>query len=302
MGLRNPRAVKLAVDIEPEQLHYVDSHGGWPLLTHFRGAEDRTAHRRGAIERAFEVFAAAETAGQPEPEIGGLGLLVLQRALLAAEDLGGLIHAMLGPDPWLRLRTAKIPDLNAAYELARTDPRAVLTAAFCLATDEQIEAEHSEPEAHAALKEARRLATRRWTEMLRRCASLWLALFNVAKATQHGFPIVAGERVTKPPGAGQLGQGVRSSTPRFAVAVTSRISGTEVTTNRQVVRLARHDVEAYRRNGKIAARLALELCQTQAESIVSGHVAAVPLRGTRFLNSEARSVIEGLRGDVGHGQ
>lgn len=48
-------------------------------------------------------------------EVGGLGSLVLQRALLAAEDLGALVHDLLAPDPWHQLRATRIPDIDKAY-------------------------------------------------------------------------------------------------------------------------------------------------------------------------------------------
>jgi hypothetical protein len=279
--------------MEPQECQFVASRGGWPLLSHFRGAEERVHHRRVAIERAFARFVTAERSGEPEPEVGGLGLLVLQRALLAAEDLGALIHAMLGPDPWRRLRSAKLPDVKAAYELAATAPETVLADAFLLATNEQIDKEPNQQQEREALKQVRLLAASRWTDMLTRSAALWLGLHNVAKATQHGFPIVAGVVIDSPPGAGQLGRGVRAPA-RYALAVTSRISGTEVTTDRQIVRLARHDVEAYARNGKTAARLAQELCEIQAEGIVSGYLFSVPLRSGAFLSSDQRAALEGL--------
>src|SRR3954462_1347170 len=117
----------LAVTIEHDDPGYVEDRGGYALLSHLRGAPARVAHRRETIQRALDAFESAERDGQPDPEIGGRGLLLLQRALLAAEDLGGLLHAFAGPDPWQRLRTARIPELDAAFERSVGDVEGTVT-------------------------------------------------------------------------------------------------------------------------------------------------------------------------------
>jgi hypothetical protein len=73
-------------------------------------------YRRLAIQRAYDRFAAAEDNGLDDSQLGGLGLIVLQRALLAVEDLGGVLHSFAGSDPWIRLRSAKISDITAAFD------------------------------------------------------------------------------------------------------------------------------------------------------------------------------------------
>jgi hypothetical protein len=100
--------MKLAFTIKHHDWDYIERRGGIELLTHLRGAATRVAFRRAAIDRAYVQFAAAEAAGRPDAEVGGLGLVVVQRALLAAEDLGGLLHAFRGDDPWDRLRRTTI--------------------------------------------------------------------------------------------------------------------------------------------------------------------------------------------------
>lgn len=284
--------MKLAIDIEHADPGYVEERGGYALLSHLRGASDRVEHRRSAIDRAFQRFQEAEEEGKPDPKIGGLGLLVMQRALLAAEDLGGLMHAFAGPAPWERLRTAKVPELQAAYERAVAKPEELLTEVFHLATEAQIDAEVSAEEERRVLYELRGLAIRRWSGMLERSARLWLQLYNVAKATMHGYPLVAGIHIEGPPRAGEIADGIKPQSQRYAVAVTSRVSGTHVTTDRQIIVLGHDAVAAYRRDGMGSARLALELCETQAQGIMTRHAASVPLRGAHFLDSKSRVIAE----------
>lgn len=119
---------KLAVRLAHHDHEYVEDRGGWALLTHLRGAASRARYRTEAIDRAFDRFVEAEDGGRANPKIGGLALLVLQRALLAAEDLGGLLYAFRGSDPWARLVSARVPDLDAAFEAAFRDPELALAA------------------------------------------------------------------------------------------------------------------------------------------------------------------------------
>ena len=284
--------MKLAIDIEHQNPGYIDQRGGVALLSHLRGASDRVEHRRGAIDRACGLFEAAIDEGKPDPEAGGLGLLVMQRALLAAEDLGGLLHAFDGTDPWERLRTTKIPDLKAAFERGLDKPEAVLAKVFRLASEEQINEELASQEERQVLYRLRQLALQRWSGMLRRSAGLWLRLYNVAKATMHGYPLVAGAHIEGPPRAGEIADDIESPARRYAVAVTSRMVGREVITDRQIIALDREAVASYRRGGMTAARLTLELCDTQEEGIMTGHAAGVPLRGARFLDSESQAIAE----------
>jgi hypothetical protein len=102
--------VRIAITVPAHDPKYVEQRGGVELLSHVRAAPSRVEYRRLAIQRAYDRFAAAEDNGLDDSRLGGLGLIVLQRALLAVEDLGGMLHAFAGPDPWIRLRSAKIGD------------------------------------------------------------------------------------------------------------------------------------------------------------------------------------------------
>jgi hypothetical protein len=285
--------VFLAITIEHHDAAYVDRRGGFALLSHLRGAPARVEHRRASIQRAFDAFDAAEQVGKADAEIGGLGLLVLQRALLATEDLGGLLYAFAGSDPWQRLRTAKIPELDAAYLRATEDLEGTLHDAFRLVSDDYIDG-LSDPEEQGVLRQLRVRTVTRWAGMLSRSAWLWSSCRNVAKATMHGFPIVAGSHLEGPPRAGELADDVRPPGRRYAVAVTSTASGTQVTTDRTIIGLSRKDVLGYHRNGRTAARLMGELCEMHGQTIMSGHGAMMPLRSVPHLDRRSQAIAQRL--------
>jgi hypothetical protein len=250
--------------------------------------------RREAVDRAYQRFVAAEDVGRPDPEVGGLGMLVLQRSLLAAEDLGELLHAFLGTDPWARMVSAKVPDLDRAFEIAVTQPSVALSA-FRLIDEEALASEPLDNDERGALEQLVAVARRRWEALLRSAAELWVTQGRNAKATMHGFPVVAGDHVLGPPPAGDLAVDINASPyGRFAVVLASRESDGHVTTDRSIVRLDRDAVLEIRAKGKSAAKLVGELCEAQANTIMSGHRVAVPLTHLDHLSPDHRGVIERL--------
>ncbi len=251
-------------------------------------------YRREAIDRAYARFVYAEDAGRSDAEIGGLGLLVMQRALLAAEDLGGLLHAFRAPDSWARLVRATVPELDEAFENALVNPRDAL-AAFRLIDRDALESEVFNVDERAALEHLIELTERRWRALLRSAAELWLTHGRSGKATMHGFPVVAGEHVLGPPPAGDLAADIEPSPHgRFAIVVSSHVRGTHVITDRTSVRLDRQAVLAMRGQGRTAARLVRELCEAQAGTIMSGHRVAVPLAQLDQLSETERRIVEVL--------
>lgn len=295
--------MQLAITLKHHDHDYVELRGGLPLLTHLRGAPARAEYRSKAIDRALDRFRAAESDGRPEPEIGGLGLLVLQRAVLAAEDLGGLLHAFGGPDPWTRLRTSKIPDLDSAFERAVRDVERTLEDAFRLAPLEVLADEYADPQELLALTRLRSRAVWRWRAMLLRAARLWLSLQKIAKGTMHGFPLVAEQHVLGTPPAGELADNLPPRPPgRFALAMLSRETpprdGTagHVHTETICVPLDAHTVVQYRNDARATLRLYVELCESQAGSIMSRHGFTVPTKPSLVatLPQPDRAVLEAL--------
>jgi hypothetical protein len=305
----------LEIDIPDVNVGYAADRGGVELLSYLREGAARAEHRREAIRRARDLHDNARHDDQRATEAGGFGLLVLQRVLFAVEDVGVLLHSFAGDDPWERLRSTRIPDLRTAFERAVNDVDQVIEEAFVLATDSQIAEEDVTPDQQAALARLGTLTRQRWVRMLERVASWWLGHFNVAKATMHGFPFVAGELVRERPGAGALGAGFTSRTSPFAVAVTSKDRGIEtiarepgpdgesvtqreILTTRTPVGLAPSDVAHFDRTGRIAAHLATELCRHHAESIMSAHIGGIPMRAVRYLDDTQQRAIRELWPDA----
>lgn len=77
-----------------------EGDGGAVLYAHLRAVLSITDFRRDAIRRAERLYGEHVAAGVSEEEVSGLGLLVLQRAMFAVEDLGGLLHAFTDPASW----------------------------------------------------------------------------------------------------------------------------------------------------------------------------------------------------------
>lgn len=272
---------------------WVERQGGVDLLTHLRGAADRAEYRRTGIARAFDRFLAAERNGEPEPSTGGLGLLVMQRALLAAEDLGGVLHAFREKDPWTELRATTIARIDEAFEWAVVQPVEALPKVFLIADRNTLEEEGLGEGDIEILMRLHERTIQRWDRMLETSGSLWLSIRDVAKATMHGFPIWAGDFVFTPPGAGQLSEGLPDSPyGRCALLVTSTEhktgSSTEVRTHRSPVRLDQEAVARYAREGKVAARLYAEICDAHAQSRMLGYAAGIPFLLARNVSASDR--------------
>lgn len=300
-GISN--AVKGGVVLKHHDWQYVERRGGIDLLTHLRGAADRADYRRSSISRAVDLFEAADGAGDcPDSEVGGLGLVVAQRALLAAEDLGGALHGLRQSDAWEGMRGASIDRIDDAFEWATSHPVEAMSKIFLLADQKTWEADGFDPGDVEILLRLRERTARRWTRMLENAMSVWFSLRQVAKAMMHGSPIWAGSLVFDPPGAGELSHGLaKSQYGRTAVVATStehqQDGHTEVRTERLVVRLDRPAVASYGRNGRVAARLYEEICTTQAESRMRGYGALVPFRLARTLSSSDQARLEQISQD-----
>jgi len=276
--------MKAAITLPPHDPEYVERRGGVELLSHLRGAPSRVAYRQRAIQRAYDRFAAAEDNAHDDSEIGGLGLIVLQRALLAVEDLGGLLHAFGGSEPWIRLRSTTIPEIDAAFELCRADPAQTLEESCRLATEPEIEATD----------------LGRWLGMLHTAANLWTGS-PIAKATMHGFPIVSGKELLGPPPAGAIARGVTvPHDRRFAVAlISASANSTEVQTLQLPVPLDRDSVNRYRRDGSASGQLYGELCAVHATSTLNGFRALVPWDLLHDLSKDDREALQEITSSLG---
>jgi hypothetical protein len=286
--------MQLAITLDHPKPAYVEQRGGFAMLTYLRGTPKRAEHRRISVRRAHERFLTAQEEQRSNAETGGLGLLVLQRALLAAEDLGRLLHALDGPEPWERLRTAKIPDLDLAFSRVASRSTEVIERIFRLPSEADLEGRAQDAVQNRGLLWLRDNAERRWSDMLTRASWLWLEHRNVAKATMHGFPVIAGAHIEGPPGAGELAVGIRRQTERYAVAVTSKVRGKEILTDRTTVVLGERAVGSFARHARVAIQATVELADAQAGSTMRCGRATMPTRAIKFLDNVTRDALESM--------
>lgn len=281
--------MQIGVSISHHDHDYVERRGGHVFYSHLRGASARATYREGALRRAEALHADAWAKAASPEVICGAGLITLQRAVFAAEDLAVLLHALATDNPeaaaepdsgsgaeiWSRLVNVTIPDQHAVFSGILSDPSEALRA-FRLPTDEALEGESLAPAADEAARRLRERTARRWTMMLQRLATFWLSYGSIAKATMHGFAAIAGRQVVEPPGAGFLARGIRPPKGPFVLMVNSHLQGTDVRTPSTVVEMTPERVRDFRRSGSMAVRLTAELCETLARGIELGYGYGVP--------------------------
>jgi hypothetical protein len=302
--------LQIGISIVHHDHDFVERRGGHVFFTHLRGAPDRARCREEALQRGERLYNdAVATGGTPE-RICGAGLIVLQRAVLAVDDLAVVLHALAEDDPeaaavpgsdagaevWRRMVSMTIPDEIALFRAIAEDPGQALRA-FRLPPDEVLAREPLTPAAQAAARRLRDRTARRWGEMLVRVARFWLAYGSAAKATMHGFAAIAGRQITEPPGAGFLGEHVRPPDHPFVVMVNSNVEGTNVQTPQVVVAMSPDRVRDFRRHGSTAVKLAVELCETLAEGIDRGYAYSVPPLLATSLSEADRDALAEVQPD-----
>jgi|GEM_PF-2401297 len=287
--MRYTLEVKFGFSLKHHDHSYVERRGGFLLLTYMRGVHGRADFRRDALDRALTAH--AERTGT---DACAAGLVVLQRALLCAEDLGRLLHAVAGPEPWARLRSANLGEIDEAFVTATRDGGQFRHRAFCLPARAQIEDEGWDPADQGALQQLCALVDGRRARMLATTARLWLRHSRVAKATMHGLPVIAGKHVIEPPGAGAIGAGIADPGVPFAVVLSTRAHGKAVHTEQHTLKMDRASVAGWHRDGSVATKLFRDLCDVQVGSIMGGYGVIVPTELAARLSLEDRSRIERL--------
>jgi hypothetical protein len=116
----------------------------------------------------------------------------------------------------------------------------------------------------------------------------------------HGFPVIAGAHIQDPPGAGELAAGIRRRRERYAVAVTSKVRGKEVITDRTTLGLSDSTVGSFARHARVAIQATVELADAQSGSTMRSHRATMPTRAIKFLDTDTRAALESMvdRGEL----
>jgi hypothetical protein len=207
---------------------YVEERLGREFYSQLRGTSRVAEFRRAAVARAHGLYEEAAANGAPEPEITGLGLLVLQRALLACEDLGALLYALAEEPHWLRFTSYRAEDLDAIYALI-LERGVDVRDLWGMPTDEAIASEsgHSEVQ-REAFKKLRELTATELESELEVVANFWTRNRTAIKNVMHGFSVVPATYLVEPPGAGVLSKQVELGHERpFAASLVSEVNDEE---------------------------------------------------------------------------
>lgn len=254
---------------------YVEEKLGREFYSHLRGGGRVAAFRRDAVARAHTLYEEAVEAGAPESEISGLGLLVVQRTLVAVEDLGALLWALAAEPRWRRFTSYKAEDLDSLYE--ELVHRALdVRMLWAMPTDEAIdeEADHTDAQ-RDAVKTLRELTAGGLEAKVDFVASFWLSHRVGAKNLMHGFSVVSAPSLIDPPGAGALSKQFTLDRPRpFAASLVSKVNNErrEVETTPYLVELTPEAVALVRDTAETACDLIEQLVDAWVFAVSTQHL------------------------------
>jgi hypothetical protein len=254
---------------------YIEEKLGRELYSQMRGMPRIADFRRQAIARAYRLYEQAVAAGAPEPEVTGLGLLTLQRALLACEDLGALLYALGGKPQWLRFTSYTAPDLDetfAALHGRDLDVRAL----WSMPSDEAIAAEPGiTDEQREAMRKLRDLTAAEIEERLDAISSFWVSQRVSIKNISHGFSVVPAKFLVEHPGAGVLSDQVDLNHRRpFAASLVSSLDNEArtVETTTYTIDLSMEAIGSVRDTAETACDLLERLAEAWRIAVESHHL------------------------------
>ena len=250
--------------------------------------------RRNALARAAERHSNTD---QDECRQGALALLVLQRAMLAVEDLGGLLYALEEPPSFKRLISYDLNDLSAVFARLFADPT-LTPALFGLAAAEAIAAERGlDDQQREALRQLSAITLMRVDAQLAAVRPFWDSLHDEAKKTMHSLPFIAGRYVVEPPGAGMISRALEKAPARpFAVSLTTRVNHATKNVNTEVgtVGLTGNDVARFLAAGEAALDASEVLVGGRLHGLQTNHAYTVPKTYLDQLAPAQRAALAGL--------
>lgn len=275
--------------------------GGAALYAHLRAVPSITDFRRSAIRRAEKLYDVRLAAAAREEEISGLGLLVLQRAMFALEDLGALLHAFTDPPSWSGLVSYNLDALSGTFDALFAGGDEAIARAYLLPPDEALENEPGmtaqQTEAIRALRDE---ALRQARERLERVAELWRMFHRHAKKTVHGLGFLAGTTVVEPPGAGRIGDLLGEPEERpFVVSLETTVSDTteHVNTELQAIVVDRNNVGVFVDAGLAACDASDFFASGRLHGLETNHAFTVPIGVIDDLPDEVAAVLRELFND-----
>jgi hypothetical protein len=288
--------MRLKVEIRESDAGYVEEKVGAELYVHLRAVPAIVDFRRAAIERASSLHADCDPAD--ECRRGALGLLLLQRAMFAIEDLGGLLYALDEPPSFERLVSYGLRDISTTFARLFADPE-LTPRLYGFGSAASIDDEPGlRDEQRQALKHLATITQMRVDGSLAKVRVLWDASHDDAKKTMHGLAFAAGRYAVEPPGAGMMTRALPPNHPRpFAVPLTTRIVdplARHVNTEVGVLSLTPGDVERFRGGGLAACEATEVLVGGRLHGLETNHAFTVPKTYLDQLAPEHRAAIEPL--------
>jgi hypothetical protein len=271
---------------------YVEEKLGQELYSHLRGADRVADFRRHAATEAHRLYEEAKASGAAESELAGLGLLVLQRALLAAEDLGAVLWALADEPRWLRFTSYRPGDLDRIYrDLARG--QLSVNELWLLPSESALREELPADAAEAALR-LRHLTEKQIIEQLELVAAYWLGHRVGVKAVMHGFGLISSSALEDPLGAGVLDEIISKPADKpFAVSLVSRVDRGQkhVETAHHVLDLSPPTVAHARATAEAACDLLESLASARVFAVQTQHAYVLGDGLAGHLTPEERRVL-----------
>ena len=276
---------------------YVEQKLGREFYSQLAGMSAVADSRRAAVLRAFSLYKKSVSSESPEPEITGLGLLVLQRTLLACEDLGALIHGLVGKPHWLRFTSYRLGDLDQTFVKAR-DGQVDVAKLWSMPTDESIADEPGRTdEQRRALRRLREVSIEALEQELRTVAEFWMSHRESIKNVMHGFSLVPAVHLIEPPGAGVLSKQVDLTTDRpFAASLVSELDDKTrtVTTTTYTLDLTPPGIEIVRDISDTACELMNRLSEARLYAVRTKHAFVIRNDFTDLLDPADRATLAEL--------
>lgn len=276
---------------------YVEEKLGRELYSQLRGIPQVAAFRRSAVARAHGLYEQAVVDGAPEPEVTGLGLLTLQRTLLACEDLGALLYALGGEPHWLRFTSYTAPDLDVTFTALRIRVLDVRRL-WSMPTDKSIAAEPDlTDEQRAAMQNLRELTAAEIEAQIDTVSEFWAAHRVSIKNVSHGFSVVPATFLIEHPGAGVLSEQVDLDHGRpFAASLVSTLDEETrtVETTTYTIDLAAPAIGAIRTIAETACGLSERLAEAWRVVVESHNLFVLRKDMIERLNEEEQAAIAQL--------
>jgi hypothetical protein len=289
---------ELQITVQGADPRRVNVKVGDLLYVHLRAVPANVQSRRGALQRAHRLYCDAHA--DQEGRQGALGLLVLQRAMLSAEDLGALLHALEEPPSFSRLVSYRLDALGSVFARLNRE-RDAMPRAFLIPTTEVLGRERGfNEEQRAALGRLRATTLSHLRGQLAEVARFWEILSADAKKTMHGVGFLAGYHALEPPGAGSLSSHLPENLPRpFAVSLDTSIDRPNGTASTEigVVDLTPPAVDKIAAAGASACDLTDLLASGYLHSLQTAHAFALPSTFLSDLEPDDQSVLSPLYAD-----